>query len=314
MVDAPVGPRPAPGVLAYGLVAALSFFASSNFLFTKLALEGYAPDEVSIGKLMVGALVLLVPAVLGRQLGVLDRSRLLWGMLLGLVGYAIPQVTLAWAQQRVDTSVAALFLSCLPLFTLLLARVLLKEPIGIRKWVGFVIGFAGLLIMADPAQLVVSGGMDQALAYVSLMVSCLFFASSSIIVQKMPRMPVLQTVSLGLVFGSLFLVPFAFLDFVRTTGDLIGRVPSDLTVLRPLAGLVLVGVLIAAVSQVLRVRIIQTWGSAFFSVVGYIVPVWAAILGFIVFGEAITLRKIVAFVVICLGLLLAQSRHGPPRL
>ena len=76
----------------------------------------------------------------------------------------------------------------------------------------------------------------------------------------------------------------------------------------PLIAVLMLGTILSGFGQAIRTGIIQKYGTAFFSVVGYAVPIWAAVLGALFLGEVLDARKAIVFVVICTGLALAQSQ------
>jgi drug/metabolite transporter (DMT)-like permease len=285
----------------------LSLVAGAVFIFTAVALKAYRPEEVAVAKLLIGSLVLLLPIRLSGAY--VPMSARLWRriIVLGLVGYAIPQFGLAWAQQFVDSSVAALFISCLPLFTLVLATIFLRERFGLQKWIGFAIGLVGLVIMIDPRGMLLQQGAGL-LPYIVLALTCLSFAASGIMVQRMPELPFMQLAALALFTGGMFLLPFGLAGFISTTKTLIAAPDPSWDTLMPLIAVLMLGTVLSGFGQAIRTSIIQKYGTAFFSVVGYVVPVWAAVLGAMFLGEVLDARKALAFVVICTGLALAQSQ------
>lgn len=301
-----------PGPMAYTQLATLSGIAGSIYLFNAIALRGFTPAEIVVSKLLIGATLLFVVQWVGAGLRPMTSKQLGWCFLLGLVGYTMPQFTMAWAQRFVDSSVAGLFLATMPLFSLLMARVILGERYGPVKWLGFAIGLAGLVIMTNPVELIANHGTTETVGpwpYLALVVTCLFFSTSSIMVQTMPPLPTLQVTSIALFSGSLFLAPVGLGGFLQTVGVQL-KGGGSLEEFMPLIAVVTMGVVLSGLGQAMRTSLIRRYGTVFFSAVGYMVPVWALVFGVVFLGEELTTRNMIAFGVITVGLLLAQSKRA----
>jgi drug/metabolite transporter (DMT)-like permease len=130
----------------------LALIWGSSFLFIKVGLEGLAPEQVVVGRVGVGALILVVVATLrGLRLPV---SPGLWGHLavVAIVGNLVPFSLFAWGETHIDSSLAGILNAATPLFTLLMALALLPGEIVTRPRVlGLFIGFAGVVIIVGPA-------------------------------------------------------------------------------------------------------------------------------------------------------------------
>jgi drug/metabolite transporter (DMT)-like permease len=119
---------------------------ASAFPAITVALQGYSPWSLGLLRLGVAALALGVVAVALRP--AVPRGRLaLRVVLVELCGQTLYQVLLMGGQTVVAAGPAALLIATAPLFSVLIARVLLGERIG-RRWVGLVVAFAGAAAVA----------------------------------------------------------------------------------------------------------------------------------------------------------------------
>lgn len=278
-------------------VGLLSLIWGSAFAITGVALEGFGPMAIAAGRIWLSVIAVVAVTL---SLGIpLPRKGTDWAWCgaLGALSLALPFFLLAWAQQTVPSGIAAIFIACVPLFVLLLARLILAEPVGPRRWLGFAIGLAGILWLMGPETLLRLGD-GSTLAYGALLGSAICYACSAILIRQMPPIPPLQATAAAQISASVMMLPFG-----------LGAFPEALPATAPLVALVVLGVLQTGVAQLLRYFVVRRAGPVFVSVVGYLIPIWAALLGVVLLSEPLTARMISAFALILLGLMLARQRR-----
>ncbi|MGC1442469.1 MAG: EamA family transporter [Burkholderiaceae bacterium] len=309
-VSAAVSPVPTDRK-GIGALSLLTIVWGSSFLLISLSLREFTPAEVVSARLILGGLFLVVMVYLTGQSmrGLAQHWK--WLLVVGSLNYAIPFYSLAWAQQTVPSSTTAIFMSGIPLFTLLMTRVILRETVSTRRWLGFAIGFAGLVWLTGSASLDGLADLDDLSmrhGQFVLLIACIFFALGSIIIRRMPRMPALPATAVMLVTGGLILLPFGGYGAAGKAVDILAQ---DLSNPGPavgiLAALVFLALIPTGFGQFMRTFTIQSYGPVFYSIVGYLVPIWATILGIWILNETISVDVIVAFAVILAGLLLAHD-------
>jgi len=297
-----------PDAKAYSALFSITFLWGTAFFFTAIALREFTPAQVVTARMLLGSLV-LVPAIIARrQYRRLNRTDWLWLTAMGMVGYGLPFISIAWAQQYLSSSLAAIFMSLIPLFVLVLSKLFLGDSISPRKWAGFLIGFVGLLLLVGPEG--ISGAGTDFLAEGALLLACVLLAANSIILRRMPVMPPLQTTATALFIGGLIIAPFGMPGLMGQSAQLIVKHHGSITGLLPLISLIFLGAILSGFGQTVRTQTIMRRGPVFFSISGYGIPVCATGLGVTFLGDEITLQKIIAFCVILLGLILAQSRSA----
>jgi len=106
------------------MLIALAAIWGSSFMFIRVAVRELSPADVVLGRVLVGAVVLLpaVPFVLGwrRMLAELRRFALPL-VVLAIFNASLPFWLLAWSEKRLDSGLAAVLQASTPLFTALLA-------------------------------------------------------------------------------------------------------------------------------------------------------------------------------------------------
>jgi len=221
-----------------------------------------------------------------------------WLSLLGIVGLAAPVTLLSWAQLSIPGSVASIFISSVPLFILLATRVILREPVSQRKWTGFAIGFAGLVWLAGPAALSQIGSEGQAVAQFACILVAIGYASGGIIIKVMPSIPPFRATAGTMIAGAVFLLPFGYSAFETALG----------APLVPLIALITLGILPSGIGQNIRYIVVKKRGPVFMSVVGFLIPLWAGFVGFVILDEPLTLHTVSAYSIIMVGLLVSRDR------
>src|SRR3954468_1161386 len=124
------------------MFAALAATWGASFLFIKVGLEGLTPGQVVWGRLVLGALALLVISAATRTR--LPRDPRVWGHLLvvALLLCVLPFSLFAWAELRVSSSLASILNATTPLQTMLVALVALpQERLTRERAVGLALGF-----------------------------------------------------------------------------------------------------------------------------------------------------------------------------
>ena len=99
------------GWLIFG---ALGLVWGLPYLFIKIAVADLAPPVIVFGRVFLGALVLIPVAWRSGALAAV-RPKVRWIVAFALIEISGPWVLLTFAEQRVSSSLAALFISAVPL-------------------------------------------------------------------------------------------------------------------------------------------------------------------------------------------------------
>ena len=102
------------------------------------------------GRLVIGAALLWTVVLIARQ--PLPREPQIYGHLLvmGVINITIPFLLITWAEQSVESSLAAILTSPVPLFAIVLSALFLPdEPMRVNGLVGLIVGFIGVVIITS---------------------------------------------------------------------------------------------------------------------------------------------------------------------
>jgi drug/metabolite transporter (DMT)-like permease len=229
----------------------------------------------------------------------LEELRRSWraALVLGTLNAAVPFWLIAWGEKHVDSTVAGIAQSTVPIFTFLLAmRFLPHEPVGAVRVAGVALGFVGVAVLAglDP-----HGGWWAVAGTLAVVISSLSYAGSGVYgqlrVQTVPG-PVLATGSM--LMGGLLLVPLSLFQ-------LPDHVP-DAASIASLAALTLLG---TAFAQLVLFRMLRLFGSRRLSLVTYLIPGFALFYGAAFLDEPVTVAALGGLVLILAGVALASGER-----
>lgn len=289
----------------------LSLIWACAYLFTRIAVDkghaavGLPPEWVISGRLTVGAAALWCVMLATRQSlpRLSDRPR--WAAIvgMGLVGSVVPFFLITTAQETVNSSLAALYTAASPVFVAIGAHFLFRdERLTAGSVLGVLIGFAGVAFLFGPAAM--KGlGSATALAQLMLLGATVAYALASLIARGAPLM---RAIPFATAFVSVAAVVSWPLVFLVHPGDVNASWVNWLAVL----GL---GLGPTAIAQALYMLLIARTSATFLALTGYSIPVVAAILGYLVFGETQSWNALAGFALILGGVWLARNGGGGKR-
>src|SRR5262245_16476002 len=120
----------------------------SSFLLVKLLVAEMPPAQITAWRLLFGGVAIAVILAARSELRWPTRSLLAQSAALTMLDSVIPNTLLAWAQIRIDSSIAAVLISSMPLFTVIFALLMPRgERISPAKASGLALGIAGVTIL-----------------------------------------------------------------------------------------------------------------------------------------------------------------------
>jgi len=297
--------NPTPGILIWSMLIFLGIIWGGSFSAVSVALTGFGPLQVAAARISLAAAVLLVLAFASGH-GLPDfrtrKGRRVWLHSLGMAIFtnALPFSLLSWGQQYVSAGFAGITMAIVPLMILPLAHFLIPgDRLSLRKSIGFVVGFVGVIILIGPGAMLSSGADLEALARLACLGATACYAIGSIITRLAPPVHQLSFSAAALLLASFIMLPLAYL---------LEGVPAVAPPLPALAAVGYLGLIPTALATVILVRIINEAGPSFLSLVNYQVPVWAAIMGVVFLAESLPAQFVTALALILLGLGISQAR------
>ena len=257
---------------AWILFVAVSLLWGSSFLLIKIAVDEVSPSVLVLLRALLGALVLLPIAAARGSFAPLRGSP---GALLALavVDVAAPFLLIAWGEQRISSSLAGILLAADPIFVALLAlRFDRSERVRGARLAGLVVGIVGVVVLlgldvgGEPAELAGAGmvlGASFCFAVAALLYKGSFGAADPI-----------GVVCAMLAVSALLVAPPAVATF-----------PTQLPSATALMALGALGVFNTGLGFWLFYALIDEVGAGKASLITYLIPGVAAVLGIAVLSE-----------------------------
>ena len=270
----------------------LSAIWGSSYMFIKVGLRDFSSAALVDARLLLAALVLVTfVAVRGgiRRL----RPALAPGAVIGLLGMAIPFLLITWGETHVDSGVAAVANSSVPIFVALLAlRFAPSERAGGMRVAGLAVGLAGVAVVVGIHP---GGGWWGIAGTLAVVLASLCYALSSLFVQRRLVVGGPELAAASVSWGAFVMLPLALVDLPEHVGW------------KPLGSVVALGVVATGIATLIVNRLIATHGSARTMLVNYLLPGFALAYGVTLLGEPVTAAEVGGLVLILAGVTLAAG-------
>jgi drug/metabolite transporter (DMT)-like permease len=277
----------------------LAFIWGWSFLLIKVAVEGLTPTTVAWARITLGAAVLTL--VLRSQGGRVptDRIMLRHFAVVTLAGNIVPFTLLAWGEQHITSALTAVLNASTPLFTALFAAAALHERLRPVQVLGLAVGVVGVSVAAglgasDLAGSSLAGALAAVAAGAAYGVTFIYMRLHLL------SIPPLVAATGQLTAGAILLFP------VAAVTSAVGGI--HLTPTRVLA-ILLLGTMGTGVAYVLNYRVVADLGPTRASLVTYIIPVVAVVLGIVVLDEPFEWRLVIGGVLTVLGIAAVNAKR-----
>ncbi len=276
------------------LLLTLSLLWGGSFFFVEVALQGLPPFSVVWGRVALAAVILAV-ALRGRW-----PARAVWPVLLvmGLLNNVVPFTLFAFAQGQITGSLAAILNATTPLFTVLVAHLATRdERLTGLKLAGVICGFGGVVVMM--AGEAMAGNNVAKLACLG---AALSYGLAGVWGRRFRVMGVapLQTAFGQVAASTVLLLPLWLMV------DQPWQVPMP--ALSVIGAMVCIAALSTAMGYLIFFRLMASAGPTHLSLVTFLIPVSATLLGVAFLGEWLETRHMAGFALILAGLSLIDGR------
>jgi drug/metabolite transporter (DMT)-like permease len=278
----------------------LSLIWGSSFILIKKALVGLEADQLGSLRIIFSSIIIILIA--WKRLSKITKLEWKWITISAFLGSFFPAFLFAFAEKEIDSAVASIINSIVPLNTVIIGMVLFNIRSTKRQIIGVLIGLAGTYI------LIMSGiklNPDQNYLYSGFVILCSFLYALNVnIIKKYLQHLSALTITVG--HFAVIIIPaaivFYFSDFDVNSLKNQETIDSVIYVL-------ILAVFGTALAKILFNKLIKISSPVFASSVTYSMLIVSIFWG-LVDGEKFSIYQLIATIIIILGVLLTNKKSS----
>ena len=282
---------------SWALFAAMCVIWGVPYLLIRVAVRDFSPGTLVFARTAIGGLVLLPFALRsGGFRPVLERWRPL--VAFTVIELAVPWLLLSDAERVLSSSLSGLLVAAVPLVGVVVARVAGSDDRGggVLRYTGLLLGLAGVVLLLG-----LDVGQARTGALFEMAVVAIGYAVAPVIMaRRLADLPSIPVVAAALLLTAIGYLPYAALHW---PGSMAANVAWSVVGL---------GVVCTALAFVLFFALIAAIGPARATVITYVNPAVAVLLGVLLLDEKFTLGIAIGFPLILVGSVLAARRAAAP--
>jgi drug/metabolite transporter (DMT)-like permease len=282
------------------MILILGFVWGGTFMVTEIALTGMTPFWLAASRISFAAMVTFVIWGFGgfklfsAPLTRANRGAMVF---IAAASSAVPFGLLAWGQQYVTSGFAGVSMASVTLIVLPLSHFFVAgEVMTLRRVIGFIIGFIGVVILIGAQAFETTGSTLETYGRLACVSAACCYAVSSVVMRRLPKVDPFGLSTVLLIMAAFMIIPVAW----------VVEGPPPLPSPEILAVVAFLGLVPTAAANLLRVLVIRSAGPVFMSLVNYQVPVWSVLLGALILNEALPPSLLWAMALILLGVAISQ--------
>ena len=278
----------------------LAFIWGSSFILIKKGLVGFTPLQLGSLRIIITALLLFLVGF--KSLKNLPKNTLKWIVISGFLGRFFPAFLFAYAETEIDSAIASILNSIVPINTIVFGFLAFKMHSSKRQVLGVLTGFAGtFLLITNGAS--INPNQNYWYAFLVIIATVMYAFSINIIKRH------LQNVSpIAIAVGNFAIIIIPAFIVLIFSGFFTSQVIQGPDFTISLFYIFLLSLFGTAIAKVLFNNLVQISTPIFASSVAYIMPIIAVSWG-VLDGESFGFWQGVATVIILLGVYLANSKR-----
>jgi len=278
--------------------AALGIIWGLPYFFIKLAVQEVSPFIVAWGRIVLATLILLPIAWRRGALRTLGEHKAAV-CAFALAEFAIPFAAISVGERWIDSSVTGILIAAVPLTVTLISRFFgVHEKLGTGRLLGLVLGLGGVITLVGFGN--ISGPLGWA-GVGCMLLATLGYAIGPLIIQRhFANLDAIGPIAASLLVASVALLVPALLNFPQ-------QLPSAIA----LGSIAILGVVCTSVAMLLMFYLVNHAGASRATVITYINPAVATLLGVFLLHERLGAGGYAAFALILLGSWLATRGDNP---
>ena len=261
-----------------------------SFLFMRIAGPALGPFVTIELRVVLAAIVLLsYAAIIKHRLVILYKWKEF--LFIGPFNAALPFVLITTAELTLPASLASILNATTPVFTALIAWIWIKEPFGLKKSIGLVVGIIGVVILVGWSPVALTDDTLISVSF-SLLAAFCYGIAGIFIAKSFKGVPSLDLAIGQQLAASLVLFPFAVMNLPT-------EVPSSAVIISILG----LAIFSTALAYLLYFRLVKNIGPVKTLSVTFLVPIFGVLWGYIFLHESIGVSTLIGMAVIFISII-----------
>ncbi|RXG18187.1 drug/metabolite transporter (DMT)-like permease [Leeuwenhoekiella aestuarii] len=277
----------------------LSLIWGTSYILIKKGLVGLSPLQLGAFRIVFTTIFLFIMGF--RTLFKIPKEKWCWVALSALLGTFLPVFLFAFAETQIDSSIASILNSLVPLFTIFLGYLIFKIPFNGNQVLGVLLGLlgAGILIFqgaeVNPEQNYMFSGL--------VVVAALCYAGNANILKSKLQ----ELSSLGIAVGNFAVMLIPAILVLYFSGGMTVDV-EDPVITESLIYIAVLAFFGTALAKILFNKLVQISSAVFSTSVTYLIPIVGIFWG-LLDGERLTLIHLLGAFVILTGVYLVNANR-----
>ena len=276
----------------------LSLIWGTSFILIKKALIGLTPIQLGSLRIIFSSIIIFIFA--WNTLKLINKKEWKWIIISAFLGSFFPAFLFAFAETEIDSSVASILNSLVPLNTVIIGVIVFKIASSKKQIIGVLVGLIGTYLLID-------GGIqlnpDQNYLYAGLVILCSFLYGFNVnIIKKYLNDIPAVTIAAGH-FSVIFIPAIIIFSFSGFNTDQM----YDPITLKSIGYVLILSAFGTALAKVLFNKLVQISTAVFASSVTYSLLIVSLFWG-ILDGELFSINQFMATILIVMGVLLSSKK------
>ncbi len=274
----------------------LSLIWGSSFILIKKALIGLTPAQLGSLRIIFSSIIIF--AFAWNTLKILSKKEWKWIIISAFLGSFFPAFLFAFAETEIDSSIASVLNSLVPLNTVIIGAIVFKIASSRKQIIGVIVGFIGTYLLIDRG---IDLNPDQNYLYSGLIILCSFLYGFNVnIIKKYLNDVPAVTIAAGH-FSVIFIPAVIIFLLSGFNSDQI----HDPNTMKSIGYVLILSIFGTALAKVLFNKLVQMSTAVFASSVTYSLLIVSLFWG-ILDGELFSLNQLMATMLIVMGVLLSS--------
>lgn len=274
-----------------------AFCWSMSYIMTNIAFESFRPITIVFFRVIIASVFMLAIALSTKQFNKIKRTHWKWFLLLGAIEPFSYFLCETYGLTMISSTLAAVILSTIPLFSPLFSTIFLRERVTIFNIIGLIVSLIGV------GMIIIDGNNDftyQKEGLLLLFGAVLIAITYSLFVRRMTQeySEITIVTSQNIIGIFLFMPLFFIIDFKH-----LGELPIYTNAI---LAVVVLGIFASALAFIFYAYSLKNIGIVRTNAFLNLLPAITAVLAYTVLGDEISLQKMIGIAVVIGGLYINQ--------